>query len=212
MNSVKDIRLRRVSRIATVFAGTKRRAAARIAPPSTRKRGLPCVCELVAPRECPRQKKPLVSLLTQWRYIDKDILCFWSIFSNCIGTSRGFAFVEFNTQEEATRWMEFKQVSQRTRYSTFTLHPHTLTHVHTKYVNQRFTYIISVHHITHKYTQTQTASSAILNVIPEHSQRRARPGPARVCFASRKVKHRRPSKTRSPSNYILCSLFYDNSH
>lgn len=27
-----------------------------------------------------------------------------------LGASRGFAFVEFNTEEEATRWMEYKQV------------------------------------------------------------------------------------------------------
>lgn len=27
-----------------------------------------------------------------------------------LGASRGFAFVEFNTEEEASRWMEYKQV------------------------------------------------------------------------------------------------------
>lgn len=56
----------------------------------------------------------LLSFITHAIHIDKDILCFWSIFSDFLGTSRGFAFVEFNTQEEATRWMELKQVSHRT--------------------------------------------------------------------------------------------------
>lgn len=36
-------------------------------------------------------------------------LC-WSI---CVGASRGFAFVEFNTLQEASQWMEMKQVSYR---------------------------------------------------------------------------------------------------
>ena len=36
-------------------------------------------------------------------------LC-WSI---CVGASRGFAFVEFNTLQEASQWMEMKQVSCR---------------------------------------------------------------------------------------------------
>lgn len=35
---------------------------------------------------------------------------FASLPSN-LGASRGFAFVEFNTEVEAIRWMEFKQVS-----------------------------------------------------------------------------------------------------
>lgn len=30
----------------------------------------------------------------------------------CVGASRGFAFVEFTTLQEATRWMEMKQVSE----------------------------------------------------------------------------------------------------
>lgn len=29
----------------------------------------------------------------------------------CVGASRGFAFVEFSTLQEAMRWMEMKQVS-----------------------------------------------------------------------------------------------------
>lgn len=37
-------------------------------------------------------------------------LC-WSIC--CVGASRGFAFVEFNTLQEASQWMEMKQVSCR---------------------------------------------------------------------------------------------------
>lgn len=35
---------------------------------------------------------------------------FTLLFKN-LGASRGFAFVEFSTEEEATRWMEYKQVS-----------------------------------------------------------------------------------------------------
>lgn len=32
-------------------------------------------------------------------------------YSNYLGASRGFAFVEFNTTEEAAQWMEYTQVS-----------------------------------------------------------------------------------------------------
>ena len=38
-------------------------------------------------------------------------LSFALVSSRRLGASRGFAFVEFNTEEEATRWMEYKQVS-----------------------------------------------------------------------------------------------------
>lgn len=38
-------------------------------------------------------------------------LSFALVSSPRLGASRGFAFVEFNTEEEASRWMEFKQVS-----------------------------------------------------------------------------------------------------
>lgn len=38
-------------------------------------------------------------------------------YSNYLGASRGFAFVEFNTVEEAARWMELTQVStQKNQY------------------------------------------------------------------------------------------------
>lgn len=53
-------------------------------------------------------------------------LSFALISSRRLGASRGFAFVEFNTEEEATRWMEYKQVSgvkqetkQTSRLSTY---------------------------------------------------------------------------------------------
>lgn len=38
------------------------------------------------------------------------VFCVCSLLQN-LGASRGFAFVEFSTEEEATRWMEYKQVS-----------------------------------------------------------------------------------------------------
>lgn len=84
------------------------------------------------------------TLHTRSLNIDKEILCFWSIFSDFLGTSRGFAFVEFNTQEEATRWMEFKQVSHEehviniTYTSTHTHHApyYTPTHTHTPHTPQ----------------------------------------------------------------------------
>lgn len=47
------------------------------------------------------------------RYGKHLCFCFFSfshLFKN-LGSSRGFAFVEFNTEEEASRWMEYKQVS-----------------------------------------------------------------------------------------------------
>jgi len=40
-----------------------------------------------------------------------DIVFCCLFYSHNIGASRGFAFVEFSTEEEATRWMEYKQVS-----------------------------------------------------------------------------------------------------
>lgn len=37
-------------------------------------------------------------------------ICVLLYFLYTLGASRGFAFVEFNTEQEATRWMEYKQV------------------------------------------------------------------------------------------------------
>lgn len=38
-------------------------------------------------------------------------ILFVLLYPKILGASRGFAFVEFSTEEEATRWMEYKQVS-----------------------------------------------------------------------------------------------------
>lgn len=46
-----------------------------------------------------------------------------------LGASRGFAFVEFNSEEEATRWMEYKQVSGAVSKSHKNKTPIPQTHV-----------------------------------------------------------------------------------
>ena len=55
----------------------------------------------------------------QWRLSTgiikrRRFLTFGYLYYCCIGASRGFAFVEFNAAEEATRWMEMKQVENKT--------------------------------------------------------------------------------------------------
>lgn len=58
-------------------------------------------------------QKSLSLTLVFFTFNSKRIFCVCSLSLslNRLGVPRGFAFVEFSTEEEATRWMEYKQVS-----------------------------------------------------------------------------------------------------